>query len=733
MKNIRSLLSLSLVAAAVACAAEGVVVDPSGSPIPHARVACAGAAAETGPDGRFSLPLSASCRASVSAPDFETQEVDLDPTAAPRIQLSIAPHSERVVVTANRRLTDIAEAGASASVITGADLRALDYPALGDVLREVPGLQVAQSGRPGSLTSLFGRGGQSTAMLVLVDGVPVNDPGGAINLAGFTTTAIDRIEVVRGPESALFGADAASGVIQLFTRRGDPENRRPHGSVTYERGSFQTDRWTASAGGGLGDRFDYALSADQFHTVGEYANDFFRNTSGTVNAGFRISPQTQVRGVFRTFDAMIGTPNQVGYGILDRYGSEATRDSLVSAAVDDVRGRHYAQRFSFGYHRSHDLFLEPVGQGPFDIAAWVRDVGDPVERVYFEGLANPAAPIPPGLRLVTSSQSIWASDPYLSLSSRTDFAYQGTLTHTGGAAVFGYQYERQDANVSGSGVSRDNHSVFLDEQYTVSRRLFLSGGIRYEQNSAFHTKLTPRGAASYRLSGEHGPLSSTWLRASAGVGIVEPSLLQNYSRDFYAVGNPALRPERTTSYEAGLVQEWFTRRLRTEVSAFDNAFQDLIVYVYPTWQNVQASHARGLEFSARVKAASWLSATAGYTRMWTRITRSYTPDSIFYGIGQEIARQPGNAGSLSVALSPRRWTLRAGAVLVGERQDPDSYVFGVTRNRGYQNVYASGSFRLSRNLTPFVHAANLLNQYYSEVLGYPALARNISGGLRFEW
>jgi len=199
------------------------------------------------------------------------------------------------------------------------------------------------------------------------------------------------------------------------------------------------------------------------------------------------------------------------------------------------------------------------------------------------------------------------------------------------------------------------------------------------------------------------------------------------------MGNPALRPEKTTSYEAGVIQELFGSRLETQLSAFGNSFQDLIVYVYPSWLNIQASRARGIEFSSRMKVARWLTASGGYTRMWTRITASNTPDSIFYGVGQEIARQPGNSGTLSITLAPRRWTLSAGAILVGERQDPDPYVFGVTRNQGYQNVYATGSFRIDKHFSPFLRAANLLNQSYSEVLGYPALARSIYGGLRLEW
>ena len=101
-----------------------------------------------------------------------------------------------------------------------------------------------------------------------MDGVPVNDPGGEFNLGHLTSGDIDRIEVIRGPESALFGAEAAAGVVQVFTRRGDPESIRPRGSFSYERGSFQTDAWRAGLSGGSGDRLDYSLHAEQFRTAG---------------------------------------------------------------------------------------------------------------------------------------------------------------------------------------------------------------------------------------------------------------------------------------------------------------------------------------------------------------------------------------------------------------------------------------------------------------------------------
>ena len=718
-----------LLSAGTAWGADGVVVDPSGRPVQSALVECAGKSATTGPDGRFSFPQTDRCQASVSAPGFETARMEIVSGSEARIQLKIAGLSELVVVSATRRETTAEEAGVAATIVSGADLERRQSPSLADALRDVPGLQVVRYGRPGSLTQVFARGGQRTGALVLVDGIPMNDPGGEINLAGFATGALDHVEVVRGPESTLFGAEASSAVVQIFTRRGDPESTRPHGSVSWERGSFQTDRWAASLAGGSGARFDYALGAEQFHTVGEYPNDYFRNSSGTANLGFRLSPATQIRGIFRSFDSMLGVPNQVAYGLYDLDANEATRDTAAGIRLDDVRGRNYVQSVWFNYHRSRDLSVDSQADGPYNVAALVRDVTQPVPRVYFERLADPSAPVPPGLRLVTESVTLWPYDPYLSLSSRKDFAYQGTLTHTGGAAVFGYEYERQDAEVSGRQVDRWNHGFFLHEQLAVARRLFLSGGVRLERNSAFGTKVTPRGAASYRLAG------STYLRASAGIGITEPSLIQNFSRDVWSVGNPNLRPEKTTSYEAGLVQETLGRRLRAEVSAFANSFKDLITFVFAqmpsTWQNIEASRARGLEFSAQGRLAPWLSLAGNYTRMWTRITRSNSPDSLFNGTGQELPRRPGNSGAVSLSLTPKRWWLQTGAVLVGERQDQD--LFGVTRSRGYQNVYAAGSLRLNRNVVPFLRVENLLNSRYQEILGYPALSRSAHGGLRVEW
>ncbi|HEU0141151.1 MAG TPA: TonB-dependent receptor [Bryobacteraceae bacterium] len=720
---------------------QGTVFDPTGRRVQGAVIECQDRRATSGFDGTFRIEGPDECKATVTRSGFEEQQIDLKAGAGNRVDLDLAGVVERVVVTATRSQTTAEAAGVAVNVITAGEIKTQQSPMVADLLRELPGIHVVRSGRYGALSAVFTRGAQRTGTLVLIDGVPMNDPGGELNFGHLTSSSLERIEVVRGPESALFGAEASAGVIQLFTRRGDPERTVPHGTFSYERGTFQTDRWVAGLSGGSGERLDYSLNAEQFHSVGEFTNDYYRNTTGSANVGYRFSPATEFRGTYRSFDAALGVPGQVHYGLVDHDAHETARDSLVSARIHDARGSRFVQQFGFGYHRQKDVFTDFGMDGPYELALLVRDVRTPVPRVYREAILdarNLPSTRPPGTRLITQSVTLYPFDPpFVTLHSRKEFQYQGNLAHTGGSFVFGYDYERQQGNVSERDVARNNHGVFLHEQYTIGRRVFLSGGIRIENSDVFGTKVAPRGAVSVQVAGEHGPLTSTFLRASAGRGITEPSLVQNFSRTAFYVGNPDLRPERTNSYEAGVVQEWFGRRLRTEVAAFHNSFNDLIVFVslpppvFGSWDNVERSWARGLEFSGRARLASDLHVSGAYTRLYTRITHSNDPSSLFTGIGQELARRPRNSGSLSISFAPRRWSGFVGCALVGERQDTD--FLGVSRNSGYQNVYAGGSWNLHSHVTPFLRVDNLLNSRYEEALGYSSLSRTFRGGVQLGW
>lgn len=710
----------------------GTVLDPSGRPVEGARIECGSKTVYTNNEGLFAVPDSLECDATVAKTGFKTASAKLTEAEAAQIQLTLQGPVESVIVTATRAETTPEEAGVAATVMTTRDFAIRDFPTVVDAMRDTPGVQISAYGDRGSLTELYTRGAERTGTLVLLDGVPMNDPGGEMNMAHVSSAGIDRVEIVRGPESALFGAEAAAGVIQLFTARGDAEDKRPHIEASYERGNFDTDRWIAGISGGSGERIDYSLSAEQLHTSGEFPNDFYRDTTGTANVGYRISAATQVRGIFRIYDAHVGTPNQVDYGAIDYDANEETRDGTATVTVDDTRGPHFFQHLWFGYNHLSDRFNDSIEQ-IYNVAAFVRDVPGPQPRTYFVQLLSPPFPAeaPPGLRLVTSPVDLFPF-PTLNLTGRDMAGYQGTYAQSNGALVFGYEYQHQFGTISNLDVSREHHGLFLNEQKTIRKRLFLSAGARFEHSSAFGSQFVPRASASYLLFGEHGPLSSTYLRASAGRGITEPSLYENFLVSDFATGNPALKPETTRSYEAGIVQEWFGRRVRTEVSAFRSSFTDLIAFVGTSWQNIEASWARGIETSAAVRLPSNIHLDANYMRLYTRITNSTSPDSPITGIGDELVRRPRNSGAVTASWTPRRWSFLVGARFVGERQDAD-FTFGANRNPGFENVYAGGSFDLNKHVTPVIRIDNLLNEHYEEVLGYPALTRSVMGGVRLRW
>ena len=701
----------------------GIVSDPAGRPVEGAQVACGPETTTSDAQGNFDLPHA--CEATVTKSGFADKHVGLADSGDNQVKLELAAASDRVVVTATRAALPIEESGVAADVFTAKDFEPARGAFVQNLLRDVPGLSVVQSGRNGALTSLFARGGESDSALVLLDGVPVTEPGGGLDFAHLTSPGLDRMEVIRGPESVLFGAEASSAVIQMFTERGDPEARRPHGTLAYERGSFSTDHWTAGLSGGFADRLDYAFTSDQFRTTSEFPNDAFRITSGTANVGFRLSDKTQLRAVYRTFDSYTGAPGQVAYGLTNFDANENARDAVVSVRLDDRRGTRFSQRALFGYHRYRDRFSDNVTEN-YDLAALVRTVPGPHPFVYFVREVPVSTTVPdPGTTIATYNFPLTAF-PGLTVTDRASASYQGTVTHQGGALVFGYDFERQAGIISATGVERYNNGGYVHEQYALTSRIFLTGGARLEHSSTFGNKFAPRAAATFRLPTE------TYFRVSVGRGIKEPALIENFANESFYVGNPKLRPEKTDSFEVGVSREWLGKRVRTELSYFRDRFTDLIEFdfsVFPsTWRNIDQSWARGVELSGTARLMRFVTLNAAYTKLYTRITNDSSTDQI----GLELLRRPRNSGSISLEYAPRRWTLIAGGRLVGERQDND-FVFGVNRNPAYNAVFASGSFQATRHVELHVRVDNALDERYQEVLGYSALSRNAAGGLKLTW
>ena len=399
----------------------------------------------------------------------------------------------------------------------------------------------------------------------------------------------------------------------MFTQHGDAESQRPHGSVVYERGSFSTDHWSGTLDGGLAKRIDYAFIADQFRSTGEFANDAYRITTGTANIGYHFSDTTVLRAVYREFDSYTGIPGQVFYGLTDTAAFETVRDSALSVRLDDARGKRFTQKVIFGYHRNSTLDVDNSDGNPYTIAALTRTVPARFPTLIWSASCPPQPrPLRPARRwrrtriiLTPTTARLFPIAPTCSIRApgRTQAARWFSVMSTNG----------RPATSPRLNVAAIRQRTFLSATSTRSRRASISpASARYQQSSTFGSEFAPRGAVTFRLPTE------TFLRFSASRGIKEPSLLENFANAGYYVGNPALKPETTQSYEAGLSREWLARRLRTELSVFRNSFHNLIEYdsaVYPgTWQNVDQSWARGAEASAIFRVTRSIAVHGAYTQ-----------------------------------------------------------------------------------------------------------------------
>ena len=320
MTQYRALLGILLCALAIAPAAaqepvtvRGAVTDSSGGVLPGVTVEAQRgllvvATTATGDDGGYRLDLPEAGRYQVTAhlDGFAAGAAEVTAAAGGAIadfRLAIAPYRDTVVVTASRTAESAASVTESHSVFTADDIATLGSHSVADVLRYVPGLNVESTGREGSVTSVFARGGESDYNHVLIDGVRVNDNGGYFDFDRVSAAEIERVEVVRGAQSALYGSDAIGSVIQIFTKRGAPDSG-PRVSGSFEGGSFGTTRGDLRVLGGAGGRVDYQLGVAHRGTDGAFQDrllesDRFDQQTADGNVGAIVGDSTRLRGGFR--------------------------------------------------------------------------------------------------------------------------------------------------------------------------------------------------------------------------------------------------------------------------------------------------------------------------------------------------------------------------------------------------------------------------------------------------
>jgi vitamin B12 transporter len=679
------------------------------------------------------------------------------------IPLIVAAAEDSIVVSATRTEARTNETPASAYVISANELLLAQRVNLFDSLRLSPGVTVAQEGRRGGVTSLFVRGGKADYTKVLIDGVPVNDPGGSYDFADMTADNVARVELVRGSQSAIYGSDAMTGVLQLFTHRGSTSV--PELEFTGEGGSFAFNRQFARVSGANGG-FDYSASFTHLRTDGRDLNDDYQNRVASANLGYVFNTRTQIRLTARNEKSGLGLPGATGRFFPDPDERAKRRRIVTGARLDDQTTKQWRNSLSFAYSESNFLNFDPVAQD----------------------LTRPDTPIDSG------SSANDFSNYFNNHQQRRGLRYQTDLVLGAGHFITaGLEYE-QERGVMDSGFAglnrvapmRTNAGAFIQDQFAYSSRLLINVGVRVEDNRArvpdglskmlsglgsppytdkvgFGTEVMPKIGALLliRRAGLQSRRGPTRMRVNYGEGLKAPTMLEAFSPNERLLGNPQLRPERSRNFDIGLEQFFWQDHVRIEGIYFKNRFINQIAFVAdPTTSggpvkladgrmtnfiNNDRATAEGFELAVSFHPSRWLRFDGGYTLLETNLdaaadvldtsTMSVIPNP---EIGLPLYRRPRHSGSMSLGYIGEKFNANLDGVFIGKRRDFNPAYFSrfdpqgrPFYNGGYTKMDLAGSYHLNSFISFFGRIENLLNQDYEEVLGYPAYRLNFSAGMRF--
>lgn len=737
--SLAALLILTAARAFAASAITGRVVDEAGRPVPGARVFASGgsaapAIAETDSDGRFTLQPAGEGRVTVRVAfeGFRAEAVTVDSTAAPRdlgtLTLKVSAVSDAIVVSANQVEVPLSEVTSSVTVIDGGDIEKKQLHSVADALRSVPGLSVVSTGGYGATTGVFPRGGESNYSLVLIDGVPANAFGGDFDFGHLATANIDRIEIVRGPQSALFGANAIGSVVRIVSRRGGP----PSGEFQVEGGGYGTSRVAGSTAGSEGS-FEWGGSFDQLLSDGmdgettaaglTVGNDDYARRSGAASLGWR-GGASWLRGDVRYATDERGFPGPFGsnpagiYEGIDLVSRGENNRTLAGVAWSSTLSPRVRLQAQGNYNRIESDFVSPFGSSDSFSRRWTGRV--------------------------QSDFTLW---PGLDLSAGAELQRE----RTGSTYITGAQAQEIP-------IIRAIEGYFVEGRWSSQERLFVTAGLRVEdirrdaiEVSTLSSVRRPPLPADTIIS-PNPRLAAAWLVRSSGAdytrvrGAIGTGIRPPDGFELSFTDNPELKPERSVSGEIGLDHAFAGGHLLLETTFFANNYDDLIVAVgsfsgssrYET-DNISNAESRGLELALtarrRVNSAIDLSARVGYTFLHTEILAvdqdSDAPPP--FTVGQDLLRRPTHQFFAELSVSSNRF----GAFLNGGGRskaldvEPSFGTFGgLFQAPGYQVWSIGGSWRVAKTIGLYGRIENLFDRGYEEAFGFPALGRRATAGVR---
>jgi len=793
-----TILFYSLIAwAAGGAKVHGTVTDSLGAVVANATVQLIHeheiiASGKTDAVGNYSLSVGAAGRFLVRASaksfqDAESALIFISASGESRVDLTLFPGklAQEISVTTTGSPVPLAQVGSAVSVAESDQFpfaREVQQP-----LRWMPGLQLAQAGNAGSATTLFVRGGNSDANKVLLDGVPVNFAGGLADFAYIESASVQRIEVLRGPNSALYGSDALSGVVSVTTAQGTTPTQLL--AYSAEGGNFGTYRQDGSFGG-LFRQFDYFAEYDASKTGGNKPNDEYRYGNYAGNLGWTPSAATSLRMTIHSFGSRVGVPGAVAmFGVADN-SNQKNDNTFMGATFENRTTEHWHNLIRYGRERLRQLFTDPSPTGtPYDpyntgfpvyLGNSVRLHGANGYTVSGQAILNYSGIYPSQTEETTNRDFIYAQSQYV------------INAHLSALGAFKYESERGLSFYTGARatqIDRGNYSYTMQLAGDFWNRLYYTVGSGIEKNAVFGVEATPRASLTYHLlRPSSGIFSGTKLRFSFGKGIKEPSVDQQGSSLFEALMNSPGGPqfiaehgigpvgaEKSRNYDGGIDQEFAAGRARASITYFHNQFTHGIEYVptaglielgipvgsfntlYGAYVNSMVFRAQGVETEVEYKISKSLFVRGGYTYLDAEVQRSFSSDALSPSInplfptipigaysplvGQRPFRRAPHAGYFAINYQQPRWTASLSGTMVGRRDDStflSDANFGTSMllpNRNldpaYQRLDMGVSFRVNRYMSVYSLAQNLLCQHYYEAFGYEALPLTFRTGVRW--
>lgn len=640
--------------------------------------------------------------------DVRAQTERADPsidTASADTPQSLEVVVDPVVVSETRTERRLSQSTGSVHVITRDELEKRHFPYLREVLRDVPGLAVVQTGSRGGTTSLFTRGGESDFTMVMVDGVKMNDPGGGFEFANLTTDNVERIEIVKGPQSALYGSDAIGGVINIITRKGTGPLRvtgEVMGGAGRGIGSSMVTHQQRLGVSGASERLDFSGEWSRIDHGGTFGlNNRFKNNVFSGSFGFKATEKLQLRSTLRYTDSEFQFPTDFVFGqgylpVDPNQGNERTLFSFANSATyrltdwwdHSLQWSHLESRFKF------------------------FDLQDTIPTDAF-GTFNANG---------TNRRDM--------VDYHTNFRVNDGLFR-GTTATAGVEWQQERFSQSGgfgtalenTNLSRGNMGYYAQVQGVLWDRFFLTPGVRVEDNEFFGTFVNPKVSGAY-VHKETG----TKIRGSFGRGIRAPAFTELVGFPGFGIpSNFALRPEKATSWEIGLEQDLLDKRLSGSVTWFHNDFTDLIALSTGLNTNIQGADTEGLESSLRWRATNELTFSVSHTYLKTEVTEVGAGQS-FDGLftpGARLLRRPEHSGNVRVDYQANTWGVNFTALGVGDRVDRDFAAAGSprVRNKAYWRADLAAWYLLGRfegsEWRAKLRIENMTNTRYQEAFGFP--------------